>query len=90
MRDSPATWHTWFIVGMKVLAIAAALLIGHSAAHGGVMVHTVGAPVFAVVDTHLFAAPTDIFPSLFPDHFPTRLQHGPGYDHEFADGLANR
>ena len=27
MRDSPVTWHTWFIVGMKVVAIAAALLI---------------------------------------------------------------
>ena len=68
--------------------IAAALLVGQSAARGGVIAHTVGAPVFAVVDTHLFAAPTDVFPSLFPNHFPTRLQHGPGYDHEFADGLA--
>jgi hypothetical protein len=27
MRDSHVTWHTWFIVGIKVLAVAAALLI---------------------------------------------------------------
>ena len=27
MRDSPVTWHTWVIVGVKVLAVAAALLI---------------------------------------------------------------
>ena len=77
---------TFLVVGF---GIAAVLLIGHSAAQGGVLVHTVGSPVFAVVDTHIFAAPTDVFPSLFPNHFPTRLQHGPGYDHEFADGLAN-
>ena len=27
MRDTPVTWHTWVVVGVKVLAVAAALLI---------------------------------------------------------------
>ena len=40
-----------------------------------------------MVDTHLYAAPDDSFPALFPDHFPTRIPHGPPYDQEFADGL---
>ncbi|MCA9262850.1 MAG: hypothetical protein KDA60_03335 [Planctomycetales bacterium] len=51
-------------------------------------VQSVGTPLFQVVDSHLFAAPTDSFPSLFPLHFPTRVQHGPPYDQEYSDGLA--
>ena len=54
---------------------------------GAVTVTTVGTPVYQVVDSHLYAAPTDSFPSLFPNHFPTRIVHGPPYDQEYSDGL---
>ncbi len=72
------------------LCFAAALLVALPVAHGEVIITPHGTP-FLVVDTHLYTAPIDspsYFQALFPDHFPTRIQHGPPYDHEFADGLA--
>jgi hypothetical protein len=70
------------------LSLAAAILVAQPAARGDVTVTSIGTPVFELVDTHLYAAPTDSFPSLFPNHFPTRIIHAPPYDQEFADGLA--
>lgn len=52
-----------------------------------VTVTAVGTPVFDITSTLLFAAPTDIFPTLVPNHFP-RSVHAPPYGQEFADGLA--
>ena len=46
--------------------LCSVLFVGQPAAHGEVMVTQVGMPIFDLVDTHLFAAPTDVFPSLFP------------------------
>ena len=64
---------------------------GRAPARGEVTITPVGTP-YLVVDTHLYTAPAiNLSPALFPDfpnHFPTRLQHAPPYDQEFADALA--
>jgi hypothetical protein len=72
------------------LCFAAALLMAQPAARGEVIVTPVGTPIFEVVDTHIYTAPTDraSFEALFPNHFPTRIAHGPPYDQEFTEGLA--
>ncbi len=72
------------------LCFSADLLVARPAARGDAMVHPVGTPIFDVVDTHLYTAPTDrqSFEALFPNHFPTRIPHGPPYDQEFTEGLA--
>lgn len=57
-------------------------------AHGETIMTPVGTAAFQLVDTHLYAAPTSSFPSLFPHHFPMREEHAPPYDREFSDGLA--
>ncbi len=77
----------------SALRCVVALFFGSAAAlttcatQAGVIISAVGSAGFSVVDSHIFAAPTNSFPSLFPDHFPSRLQHS-GYDGEFAAGLA--
>ena len=67
------------------IAILVASPLGQPAVRGEVIVTSVGTPVFDVVDTHLFTAPTNVFPSLFPNHFP-RVAHS-DYAKESSDGL---
>jgi hypothetical protein len=71
------------------VVVGALLSVGPAVARGEVTVTPVGTPVFQLVDSHLYAAPTDSFPSVFPNHFPTRIVHAPPYDQEYANGLAN-
>ena len=75
---------------LLVLGLGLVLAVGgtYSSAKGGVTIDQIGNPLFQVVDTHIYAAPTDSFPSLFPLHFPTIVLHDPPYDHEFSEGLA--
>ena len=79
-RSSTLRW-----VAAPLLVFATALIPNF--AQAGVVITAVGNAGFSVVDTHIYAAPTNSFPSLFPEHFPTRLQHS-GYDGEYAAGLA--
>ncbi len=75
------------------LGWVAALLLGCATAlapgftHAGIVITPIGSAGFSVVDSHIYAAPTNSFPGLFPDHFPVRLPHS-GYDGEYAAGLA--
>lgn len=77
-------------VGLAVCAALVAVLALGQSVRGEIMITTVGSPTFEVVDAHLFTAPTDpaSFRALFPDHFPTRVQHGPPYTQEYSSGLA--
>ena len=78
-RRSALRW-----VAVPLLVFATALIPNF--AQGGLVITAVGSADFSVVDTHIYAAPTNSFPSLFPEHFP-RVQHS-GYDGEYAAGLA--
>ena len=83
-RSSTLRW-----VAAPLLVFATALIPNF--AQAGVVITAVGNAGFSVVDTHIYAAPTNSFPSLFPDHFtggsPDRKVHS-GYDGEYAAGLA--
>jgi hypothetical protein len=74
----------------KYLGLLAVLLVsilaGRARAQNAIEVTKIGTPTFEVVDTHLFGAPTDVFPTLVPNHFP-RIAHS-NFDQEFSDGLA--
>ncbi len=64
-----------------------AVFVGQAVAQDPVTVTAIGTPLFDIANPHVFAAPTDIFPALVPNHFP-RTAHSPSYAQEFADGLA--
>ncbi|MEZ6116148.1 MAG: hypothetical protein R3C28_06185 [Pirellulaceae bacterium] len=70
-----------YCAGMTFFVV---LLFVHKV-HSEITVQKVGDPIFDVVDTHLFSAPTDVFPALFPDHFP-RAPHV-DFATEFTRGL---
>jgi hypothetical protein len=84
----PRVKKTQVFLYAAALAIWLAFPLAAPAQLAQVTVTPVGTPSFDVVDTHLFSGPTDAFPTLFPNHFPTRIVHGPSFDQEFSDGLA--